>query len=67
MTDETLERALNAKRLAGEIACINLDTGEVAVYDDIALQVNGMPDGWQIIEEVSTRDWIVALRNAMRR
>ena len=49
----------------GEVLCVNLITGEWQKWDHYALRDRGMPDGWQVADQISTADWLNAIARAM--
>lgn len=44
---------------------VNLETGETMDADVIALRERGLPDGWKVIHDVTTEEWLLALRAAL--
>ena len=48
------------------IFLVNLKTGETMSADPNKLIDLGMPEGFRIAENVSAREWAVALKSALR-
>jgi hypothetical protein len=51
--------------LGGNVKLINLSTGEVREVDSYKLAEMGMPDGFEMAENLTTDDWIYALQEAL--